>query len=164
MFTISKIGVGDLLGVPVPRTAYIKDVKSSGTNGGTFTSGAWQTRDLNTLEGDTEFVSLSANQIILSSGKYIIEASATAMQVNGHVIKIRDITNSIDINIGTPVYAASSGASNLSQVISDLEITSNTTLEVQHRCNTTKATNGLGNPLNFGVDEIYTQVKITKVS
>jgi len=162
-FTISKIGVGDLLGVPTPRTAYIKDVKSSGTNGGTFTSGAWQTRDLNTLEGDTEFVSLSSNQFTLQSGKYNIEAYAPAMQVNGHVIKIRDITSSVDIIIGTSGYAATSGASNLSKAISDLEVISNTTFEVQHRCNTTKATNGLGNPLNFGVDEVYTTIKITKL-
>ena len=65
-FTISKIGVGDLLGVPKPIVGYVKDVKSSGTAGGTFTTGAWQTRDLNTEEGDfSKFGTLSSNQFTL---------------------------------------------------------------------------------------------------
>ncbi len=164
-FTISKIGVGDLLGVPVPRTCYIKDVKPSGTDGGTFTSGAWQTRDLNTLEGDTEFVSLDSNQFVLEVGKYEIEAEANANEVDGHKIKLRDVDNSIDIIIGVNNEARLSGnAATVSSLKGVLEITTSTVFEIQHRCDTTKTTNGFGKSVSFGVDEIYTQVKITKVS
>src|SRR5690606_21247003 len=55
------------------RVAYLKDVKPSGTAGGTFTSGSWQTRDLNTIEGDSSFVSLASNQFTLQPGTYHIE-------------------------------------------------------------------------------------------
>jgi len=164
-FTISKIGVGDLLGVPTPRTAYIKDVKSSGTAGGTFTAGAWQTRDLNTLEGDTEFVSLSSNQVTLSPGKYEIEASAPAFIVNYHKLKLRDITNSADAIIGQSRYCDQGNiVENLANLESTIEITSSITFEIQHRCSTTKAGDGFGIASSFGVDEIYTTLKIKKVS
>jgi hypothetical protein len=164
-FTITKIGVGDLLGVPVPRTAYIKDVKPSGTAGGTFTSGAWQTRDLNTLEGDTEFVSLSSNQVTLESGKYEIEASAPALRVADHKIILRNITDSTDDLIGTSAYnAVADLTQTVSSMVGTLTITSSKTFEVQHRGIATQSNNGFGEPSVFGVDEIYTTLKITKVS
>lgn len=166
-FTISKIGVGDLLGTPIPRTAYIKDVKPSGTSGGTFTSGAWQTRDLNTLEGDTEFVSLSANQFTLEPGKYEIEILAPAYFVNNHKVKLRSITDSTDDIIGTSEFlnnVAGGHSTNQSFAEGTIEINSNKTFEIQHRCASTFATSGMGLASSFGVDEIYTTVKITKIA
>lgn len=48
-----------------------------GTHGGTFTAGAWRTRDLNTVLTNTiSGASLSNNQITLPAGKYYVEASA----------------------------------------------------------------------------------------
>jgi microcystin-dependent protein len=164
-FTISKIGVGDLLGTPVPRTAYIKDVKPNGTSGGTFTSGAWQTRDLNTLEGDTEFVSLSANQIILAPGKYEIEASAPSFRVDQNMCKLYNITDSTDDILGSASYTVSSSNSfDTAMLTGTIIITESKTFEIQHRATTTRATNGFGTSPTFGVDVVFTQVKIKKVS
>jgi len=163
-FTITKIGTGDLLGVPVPRTCYIKDVKSNNTGGGTFTSGSWQTRDLNTLEGDTEFVSLSSNQFTLPAGKYEIEAHAPAYQVDNNLAKLRNITTSSDVFIGTGTRASNANAQrSISSLRGSIEITSTQTFEIQHRCTTTQADRGFGHLMNYGVDEIYTQVKIKKL-
>ena len=39
----------------------VKDVKSTGAEGGTFTSGDWRTRDLNTVEGNSDLVTLPSN-------------------------------------------------------------------------------------------------------
>ncbi len=164
---ITKIGVGDLLGVPVPRTCYIKDVKASGATSGTFTSGAWRTRDLNTLEGDIEFVSLSANQFVLQAGKYEIEVSAPAYHVQRHVCKlVSDPSGSpTDISIGSGSYAGNNLVQNESTIQTTVELTSQQTFEVQHRCSlTSAAANGFGVEHSFGVDNIYTQVKITKIS
>lgn len=165
-FTIAKIGVGDLLGVPKPRTAYVKDVKSSGTAGGTFTSGAWQTRDLNTLEGDTEFVSLSSNQFTLSEGKYEIEAIAQAYAVDKHAIKLRNTTDSTDDIIGGVTFSDNldGGHSNNSVLKGQIDITSSKTFEIQHRSDLTQASNGFGLAFGVGVSEIYCQVKITKIA
>lgn len=163
-FTITKIGVGDLLGVPVARTAYIKDVKASGSNGGTFTSGAWQTRDLNDLSGDTEFVSLSSNQFVLQPGKYITRSLAPAHNANIHKAKLRNITDSTDDIMGKVAHSASSSVATDSSVTGVIEILVPTTFEIQHRCAVTKATNGFGAAASFGVDEVYTTVEITKIS
>jgi hypothetical protein len=164
-FTISKIGVGDLLGVPVSRTAYIKDVKSSGTSGGTFTSGSWQTRDLNTLSGDTEFVSLSSNQFTLEPGKYEIEASAPTYQVNSHKLLLKDISTGVYDKLGSSEYSDTSSASTGKSILkTTIELTNSTSFEIQNRCGSTKSGNGFGVQSAFGVDEIYTQVKIKKVS
>lgn len=53
-------------GIPV---AVIQDQKSSGTDGGTFTSGAWRTRTLNTTVLNTigAGFSLSSNQFTLAA-------------------------------------------------------------------------------------------------
>ena len=49
------------------------------TNGGTFTSGAFRTRDSNTEVADPDnIVSISSNQFTLGAGNYLIEASAPA--------------------------------------------------------------------------------------
>ncbi len=164
-FTISKIGVGDLLGVPKPRTCYIKDVKASGANGGTFTSGAWRTRDLNTLEGDTEFVSLSANQVTVSEGKYEITMESPAYNVNRNQVRIANITASTYI-YGTSLYATSAApnGNTVSKAQSIIEITAPTIFEFQHRCESTVSTNGFGLANSFGGDEVYTQVKIRRIS
>ena len=65
--------------------AIIADQKSSGTDGGTATSGSWQTRDLNTEIADPDgIVSISANQFTLAAGNYLITWSAPAGDVRGH--------------------------------------------------------------------------------
>lgn len=156
-----------LVGVPQvqPRIAYIKDVKANTTQGGTFTSGAWQTRTLNTLTDDTGIVtSLASNQFTLPAGTYGIDASAPGYIVNGHMIKLRNITDSTDSILGSASYAwASGGSSTPSTLSGTVTITSAKTFELQHRCMTTKASDGFGNAMSFGVDEIFAVVKITKI-
>lgn len=161
---VQKAEAEFLAAVPVPLVAILKDVKSSGTAGGTFTSGSWQTRTLNTVEGDSEIVSLSSNQFTLQRGKYIIEGMAPAQRVIRHKTRIYDVTNSAEAIIGTSSYASNtdtgSSASDFSGVI---EISSPTTYRLEHRCETTKTSNGFGVESNFGNDEVYATVKITKL-
>lgn len=153
------------------RTAYIKDVKANATQGGTFTSGAWRTRDLNTVSGDTELVTLLANQFTLQPGKYEIEATAPAFQVRRHKIKLYNVTSSIDAldTAGNPIIGSAEIAHDSSTIVTSsgfknsLVLTGVTTFEIHHQCETTGTTQGFGVEAGFGVDEIYTQVKITKV-
>lgn len=155
-----------LLAVPVPLVAYLKDVKPSGTAGGTFTAGAWQTRTLNTVEGDGSIVSLSASQFTLGPGKYEIEASAPGNYVGVHKLKLRNITDSSDSIIGTSELqqANTAGADqNISLLIGTLNIASPKVFELQHMCGLTRTTDGFGSSAGFGVSEVYTQLKISKV-
>ena len=146
------------------KVAVLKDVKTSGTAGGTFTSGAWQTRTLNTLEGGNSFVSLSSNQFTLTPGTYEIEAMAPAFIVNSHISKLRNITDSSDALIGTTMSAqASYNGNNTSNIYGIITISGSKIFEIQHRCQTTYGTSGFGNASSFSVSEVYTQVKIRKL-
>jgi len=158
-FTISKIGTTQTTGVFLPLTAYIKDIKSNGTAGGGFTSGSFVTRDLNDLSGDTSFISLDgSNRFIIASGKYIIEVFAPAYRVLRHKALLRNITDSTnDIIGGNSVAGSSDDAMNLSVIIGEILITSSKEFEIQHRCDTTRATDG------FGLAESYSTTYIINV-
>lgn len=147
---------------PAKRVAYIKDVKSSGTDGGDFNSGAWRRRDLNTTEGDS-FVSLSSDQFTLPAGTYEIDASAPAYKVNRHQIRVRNVTDSTTEILGSSEYCNDSTSAQTRSFLSgEIEIDKTTTFEVQHRCTTTKTGGGLGMYGGF-TDEVYTIVKIEKI-
>ncbi len=144
---------------------FIKDVKAAATDGGTATSGAWQTRDLNTQTGDTTFASVSSNQIVIDAGTYDIEIIAPAYKVDSHSCKLRNVTDSTDTIIGTLSYNDS--ATNVitnSIAMGRFTIASTKTFEVQHQVGTTNAGDGWGIGNGFSVSSVYTQVRITKIS
>lgn len=150
---------------PVQKVAYLKDEKSAGSNGGTFTAGE-QTRVLNVVSGDTSIVSLSANQFTLGKGKYIIEGTAPAFRVNAHALTLYNITTSSNLAIGSIHYTNSSNsyASNDSSVYAEVTITTSTVFELRHNGQTTFASQGFGVGTAFGSDvNVFAQVKITKL-
>lgn len=148
------------------QIATISDVKTANTSGGTFTSGSFVTRTLNTLSDPASIVtSLTSNQFVLAAGTYYFDISAPAMLVSNHKAKLRNITDSTDALIGTSSYADVSGAGfSFSLMDGSVTIAAPKTFEVQHRCAVTRSTDGFGQASNFGVSEVYTIVKITKVS
>jgi hypothetical protein len=156
-----------LTGVPLllPRIATLSDVKASGTAGGTATSGSYQTRTLNTLSDPSGIVtSLASNQFTLPAGEYYIEAEASAFGVVEHKAKIRNITNSSDSLMGTSEYSnTTSTTGTKSSIKGSIVITSSTVFEIQHRVNSTKATNGFGTNSSFGDNEVYSILKIQKI-
>ena len=154
-------------GTSTVAVAFIKDVKTSGTAGGTATAGSYQTRTLNTLEDPSGIVtSLSSNQFTLPAGTYVIEASAPAQYVTAHKIKVRNITDSTDQIIGSSERAENSGpvVTTRSNAFGRFTIAASKTFEIQHRVQNTKSTDGFGNPSSFSDSEIYTIVKITRFS
>ena len=84
--------------VMFPPFLHIQDQKPQGTNGGTFTSGAWRTRDLNTVLTNTiTGASLSANQITLPAGKYYVEAKSVATEVERHKVRFVNDDETLDL-------------------------------------------------------------------
>lgn len=149
------------LSVPV---LHIQDQKASGTNGGTCTSGAWRTRDLNTEVTDTILSTLSSNQFTLPAGSYDIQARAPAFNTNNHKAKLYNITDAADVLIGTSEYSSNGAYAQTSSVIMGrFTIASQKTFEIQHRCSLTASTTGFGVPSSLSVVEIYTDVLIRKV-
>lgn len=165
-FTITKIGVNDLLGVPVPQTVYLKDVKTLGQNGGTSGTDTVQTRNLNTVEGESSIVSLSANQFTLAPGKYEIEATAPRQQSDGHQLFLYNTTD-LNYDIEGGFLQNGNSGDDLSSLIGTVTLTSEKTFEIRQYTQSGLASTGLGrspagasNPATIAV---YTQVKITKI-
>lgn len=145
----------------------VRDEKADGTAGGTFTSGAMRTRDLNTVAINTiSGASLASNQITLPAGTYYINATAPAYIVDYHLAKLRNVTSSTDVLIGSSMVTSSTGFTVSASVIQGVfTITGANAFEIQHQCATTGATSGFGNASTFtGYVEVYTQVTIFKMS
>lgn len=146
----------------------VTDEKASGTNGGTFTSGAWQTRTLNTVRNnDNSVASLGSNQITLPAGTYECDILCPANSVNYHQTKLRNITAGSDILIGssenTNAPAVSPEITTHSVIKGSFTLSATTILEVQHYCSGTKANTGFGQPCGFGVTEVYTIAKFKRI-
>ncbi len=143
----------------------IKDLKPNSSNGGGISAGSWVTRDVNTMEGDTSYVNLSSNQFTLAQGVFDIKWSAPAYHVGFHKSRLYNVTNSSELEGGSIEYSLT-GSNSVTKSIGHaiISVDTNTTFRIEHRASTTNPTNGLGvgNATGFG-DNIYTQVKITKL-
>jgi hypothetical protein len=143
--------------------AVIADQKTSNTDAGTFSSGDWRTRDLNTELFDPDgIVSISSNQFTLGAGTYYMVAYAPAHRVDKHIARVRNVTDSVDVAFGTS-EVANNGTYNTStsKVFARVTITSSKAFEVQHKCETTFTDRGFGWGVGFSVEK-YTVVEIFK--
>lgn len=159
---LSAIGGGGLFSA----MAIIEDQKSASTPGGTFTSGAWRTRDLNTEVSDSAgIVSISSNQFTLGAGTYLIKASAPANTVSRHKAALYNVTDASYAAYGTSEFAwASDNDTTRSKISAVITIAGSKAFEIRHQCETTAATLGFGFSSNFSVTEIFTRVEIYKFS
>jgi len=146
-----------------PVFARVYDLKSTGTNGGTFTLGAWRTRDLNTEDDPSGIVSIVANSFIIGVGTWVIEWNAPAAAVDMHQTRLLNITDSVSY-LGSVDYAQSGATlvSNRSCGAIRFVVSSGTKeFQIEHRCATTQTSNGFGIQNPFG-DAIFTQVYLTR--
>lgn len=136
---------------------------SSGLSGA-FNSGAWQTKTINTLVVNIgSHASLAANQITLDAGTYKVKANGIGFLVNGHAVKLRNITDGVDVVIGSSSYANAANSDQSHSFLSGrFTIGSSKVFEFQHRCTTTRANNGFGNARGFGVIEVYSEIEFWK--
>lgn len=144
--------------------AKVSDVKSSGNAGG-FTAGAWQTRVLNTEDSDPDGIcSLASNQITLAAGTYECVISAPGYKVDQHTIRLRNVTDSSDVLLGTANFCDDGDNTQTRALLSGrFTIAASKALEVQHRCQTTCATYGLGVGHGFG-DCVFCVAEFWKIS
>ena len=130
---------------------------------GTFTAGAWQTREINTEVVDTDnIVTLSSNQFTLQAGTYQIKFGACAYRVNRHITRLRQISPAATIASSSAQYSWASD-SNLqwSRGFARLTISQATAYEIQHYCQTTQSDNGFGFQMTYSTSD-YVQVEIYK--
>lgn len=142
------------------------DEKSNNTEGGTFTSGDWRTRVLNTTRGTNSIAgsSLSSNQFTLPSGTYKIYATCPALGVSLHKARLQNITDGTTVLIGSSERTDNTDTVSTNSIVSGtFTINSQKTFELQHRCSLTVNTVGFGSPSNFSVVEVYSQIEIWRI-
>lgn len=150
----------------VQKIAFIKDVKASGTHGGAcdLTKGWEQIRDLNSVSGDASFLNLANNQVTLSAGTYVIEAQAPAYLDGFHKAVLVDAATGSIVLVGSNARSHNvAGGMEPSVIMGQVVLTAPTSFIIKHRCSQSMAMMGFGTAINFGVDEVYTQMKITKL-
>lgn len=149
----------------VGREPYIliQEQQASGTDAGTFTSGAWRTRVLNTEVVDTgNNATLAANQITLLAGTYRFRAAAPAWRCEGHQLRVRNITAGTTIADGIPSFS-NNGAANaqtISEAVGRFTLAVDSVIEVQHQCTTTRALDGFGKSVAFGDINVFASIEL----
>ncbi|MCX5781099.1 MAG: hypothetical protein NT145_00095 [Elusimicrobia bacterium] len=149
--------------------AIYEDQRVSGTNGGTFTLGAWQIRILNTTVASRgTSISRAGNVITLSAGTYRIVASAPGYRSQNHKARFFNITDNAVAIYGTSEY--SDGVVGLITTRSLIEgvitISAQKSFQLEHRCTRTQNNTGLGVASSFGGgdQEVYSRVYIQKIT
>jgi len=143
--------------------AIIADQKAQSTAGGTATSGAWRTRDLNTEIADPDgIVSIATNQFTLGAGSYLIKWSSGAMDCDYSQSRLYDVTGTAEVEVGTSEYSYTNYDSNYRSIgTARVSPGSSNVYQIEHQVYTTKATNGWGLAAGFSTEQ-YTLVEIFK--
>lgn len=152
--------------VDQPKILHIQDQKSSGTLGGSSVIG-WQTRTLNTVvTNEITGSSLSSNQITLPAGKYWVYATSSYVGGNGKRLKIYNVTDSSDIIQGSNSYSETFGSIvSLNVILSGyFEIASQKDIDLRMYSEAARATNGLGQDVTSGDNEVYSEILIRKLN
>jgi hypothetical protein len=145
-----------------PLMMIVADEKPQGTNGGTFTNGAWRTRDLNVIrENNIPGAGLSENQITLPAGKYHVIGSAPGHYVNIHVGRLQNITLGQTLINGTNELAGGDGTQTRTKLEGIISIPASV-IEIQHYCQTSCSTNGFGKATSYAT-EVYSLITFIKV-
>ncbi|MFA5416897.1 MAG: hypothetical protein WC341_00425 [Bacteroidales bacterium] len=142
----------------------IQDQKTQNTSGGTFTSGDWRTRTLNTEVSDTaNLAALSSNQITLAAGTYEYRITTPGYACDRHQARLYNVTDASVIGVGSSAFGlAASLIATRSEIVGKFTIAAGKALEVQHRCQTTSTTYGFGVEANL-TTEVYTIAEFWKV-
>jgi hypothetical protein len=159
--------LANLGGQILTTVLHVEEQQASGTAGGTFTSGSWQVRALNTTVLNTiSGASLSADTITLPAGTYDINAYGVANQVNSHMIRFQNTTSSSTVFFGSSGVANTGTTDNTYSLITGrFTLSGTTTLQLQHQCQNSSSGNGLGFAAGFsGANETYSSVFIEKVA
>ncbi len=145
----------------------VRDEKANGINGGTFTNGAWRTRDLNAIVSDDDglVLSLLSNQITLTAGTYKTLIRCPAFKSKGHTARLFSITDSAVVLDGGTQFMDGSSSTN-AWIQGFFTIAGTTILEVQHSAEQTQATDGFGIATPAAAPEpleIYTEAEFLRI-
>ena len=146
--------------------AIFRDEKTSGTNGGTGSTGAWTKRTLNaTVVNNVAACSIASSVVTLTAGTYLVTASAPFYRTNSSQIKLRNTTAGSDLVLGMIAFGNSAVAGGVvnSYLQGYFTLTGSTNIEMQYWITATNASNDLGQSGGFGT-EVYATLAIQQVA
>jgi hypothetical protein len=137
--------------------AVMEDQKASGTNGGSFNSGSWITRTLNTEVRDPfGLISLASNQFTPTVDGWV-EWECPAQEVERHQSRLFNVTDAVAVQSGTSAIDSHNNEPSVTISAGGGAVEAGKTYRIEHRCSTGSAT-GFGTASGFGT-EVYTRVK-----
>lgn len=150
------------------RICYVKEARNQNVSGGTFTSGAWQIRQLNMVSttntvssASCPFATIAGHRVTLSPGVYEYFASAPANGVTGNMMRLYNNTAGAAVHYGTSAYSDNQ-TNVLSYVSGVIAPTASTVYQLEHKSNATQASTGYGNAANQA-SETYAQIIIREL-
>jgi hypothetical protein len=148
--------------------AKLEERATSGVQGGTATGGAYAARLLTNQVVDADDIVLTltsaTGRFTLAAGTYRVRAGAVAYKVNAHRTRLRDITGGATLLLGTTVLSgADVDVQTESTLAGEFTLSAESSLELQHYFQTTKATNGRGERASSGDQEVYAWVEVWKI-
>ena len=155
-----------------PAVAILEDRKPEATQGGTNVEDAYTSRILNTLKGDSWFVTGSFDGIggtntdfTLEPGTYKFNSTSVFYNTGDTINRLYDVTNSKEIETSLSIYFEPSEVDmGYAEIKTVFTIGSSTTFRIQYFAEEQKGTNGLGSACDItGRDEVYTRVIIEKL-
>lgn len=150
--------IKDLPFIPAEASvAIVKSIQPSGTSGTSSGGKVWTTVPLNTVEGDTDLISVSSNQITIKAGTYIISTISHPTGTFIGATRIADAAGTTALTYGGSNIATndSSGEYYINTVYT---FTEETTITYQWFSSGT-----LGRPCSFGVDEVFAILTFIKI-
>ena len=156
----------EIQGASADRYCFVRDVKSSGTNGGTSSTTPVK-RDLNQTQGVCDYLTLASSTMTLQPGTYKISWSAPAYRPKGHQSALKDATAGTYIQMGSSEYSSTSGGGTTeSRGTHVVTITAENDYEIFHEVDASESNVGWGvtsSALSMSTEEVYTQVEIEKL-
>lgn len=145
--------------------ALLRDVKAVNLDGGTFNSGDWRKRDLNSLIGDLSFIDLdsTSSEFTLDTGTYVIQAKAPALSVDQHQARLYNISSGADVAYGSMAHTGNLGAVTISFLNAVLTVSSGPeTFILQHRSDASNLGDGFGRGSGWG-ESVFSEITIRKL-
>ncbi|TIL25733.1 MAG: hypothetical protein E5Y88_12355 [Mesorhizobium sp.] len=142
--------------------AVLEDQKATGTDGGTFSSGAWMTRTLNTEVFDPAgLIALAANRFTPTVAGWV-EWSAPSCAVGTNIqTRLQNITDGTTAAMGV---SDNNRASSTAPGLGGGPVVAGKAYEIQHQCDAGAVTEGFGIASGFGSHEVYTRVKFWRTA
>lgn len=152
-----------LSGSSIGSIAILTHQLASGTDGGTSTSGSFQTHPINTELWDPDGIAtLAANQVTLTAGTYRVWGWATAYASNLFKTRLRNATAGTTLAFGSSERPPSATNVQTRSYFQDrFTVIGAQALELQYQVGTGQVTIGLGQATSFDT-EVYASLLFIK--